>query len=293
MTEAFPGPGAQPIDPLLRIGNLNLAAAPTIAGNVTRYMENMAASAAATGTPETILREQQLPVFADLAVFLAGDAERGHVILPTGSGKTVIQAEAANAIFHGTEPGDANRPKMLVLVPNLKLVGQTIGEFDREGTAIGGFAKFAPNLSTSKYTGNTKDLSGDVVVMTYQSLQNAVRDGLLPNFDVVICDEAHRALGPATSAAVSSVSEGSKTIAFTATPDFNELKSVRNVYGEKIHEISLREGIELGMLSKVQVWSYKTNIKLNTPGRAGEFNMDELEPLVRHQARNQAAVKAA
>lgn len=293
-TEAFPDGGVPPINPLLTVESLNLVAQPTIAGNVTRYMQRMAESAAATGVPETILREQQLPVFADLAVFLNSDAERGHVILPTGSGKTVIQAETANAIFHGTEPGQPNRPKMLVLVPKLSLVNQTIGEYDPEtGEAIGGFAKFAPDLSTSKYTGKVKDLSGDVVVMTYDSLRNAVAQGLLPHFDVVICDEAHRSLGPGTRPAVDAVAQGAKTIAFTATPDFNEQKTVRNAYGEKIHEVSLREGIELGMLSKVQVWSYKTNIRLNVPDRAGDFNMDDLEPLIQHQARNKAAVTAA
>ena len=157
MTETFPESGP-PIDPSLRVANL--LTEPGIAGNVTRYMARMAETAAETGVPETILREQQLPVFADLAVFLSSDAERGHVILPTGSGKTVIQAEAANAIFHGTEPGDPDRPKMLVLVPKLDLVDQTIGEYDEDtGDAIGGFAKFAPDLSTSKYTGKVKDLS--------------------------------------------------------------------------------------------------------------------------------------
>jgi superfamily II DNA or RNA helicase len=295
--ESFPGgsPDIPPIapvtDPSLLVANL--VAEPTIAGNVTRNMQHMVESAAENGTPETILREQQLPVFADIAVFLASDAERGHVLLPTGSGKTVLEAEAAKAIFFGTEPGQPDRPKLLHLVPKLELVDYTRGEYNDEGEPTGGYAKFAPDLTTSPYTGEVKDLSGDVVVMTYDSLRRAVELGVLPRFDAVICDEAHRSLGEKTKAAVDVVTEGAKTIAFTATPDFDELKSVRNTFGEKIHEIQLREAIELGMLSKLQVWSYKTNITLNTPGRAGEFNMDELEPLIRHEARNQAAVKAA
>lgn len=292
--ETFPGaPTELVVDPSLRVANL--VAEQTIAGNVTRYMQHMAETAAATGVPETILREQQLPVFADIAVFLASDSERGHVILPTGGGKTVLQAEAANAIFYGTEPGDPDRPKLLILVPRLKLADQTIGEYDEEtGEPIGGLAKFAPGLTASRYTGDEKDLSGDVVVMTYDALRGAIKKGVtLPKFKVVMPDEAHRSLGEKTRGAVDVVSEGAKVLAFTATPDFDELKSVRVVYGEKVHEISLREGIGLGMLSKLQVWSYKTNIKLNVPKRDGNFNMDELEPLLRHEGRNRAAVEVA
>lgn len=239
----------------------------------------------------TILREKQLGVFIDIAKFFSSpDDKRGSVILPTGSGKTVIMAELANAMYYGME-GSVNRPKTLLLVPKIDLIDQTIGKRDSEGKPIGGFMKFAPDVTTSKYGGGKQDLSGDVVVMTYQSLERAVKAGKpLPQFDVVLADEAHRSIGAETKKAVDAVTTHAKTVAFTATPDFSATKTVREIYGKVLREMDLREAIDLGILSPAQVWHYKTNVELNVPTRDGEFLDEELQTLIDNEGRNRAAI---
>jgi hypothetical protein len=57
--------------------------------------------------------------------------------------------------------------------------------------------------------------------------------------------------------------------------------------------MSLREAIDLGMLAPVQVWHYKTDIKLNVPMRTGDFSERELQSLIENEARNRAAVDLA
>jgi superfamily II DNA or RNA helicase len=260
-----------------------------LADNVTRFVDDHLSGVQreAGERPKFYLRDKQIPVFTDFVDFIdrnsdvpEGESVKCSILTPTGSGKTVMMAQLLEAVSYSPDP--AKQPKSLILVPNIALIDQTVGR-DAEGTPVGGFAKFAPDVKTSRYFGDEKDLSGDAVIMTYQSLLHAVdKPGELPHFDAVFLDEQHRSSGKKTSEAVAKVTTGNLSVGFTATP--------RQVHGEVIHEINLREAIDTGMLAPTQVWHYKTNVELNVSGGSGEFKEGELKALIDHEARNAAAI---
>jgi superfamily II DNA or RNA helicase len=247
----------------------------------------------------TKLHDHQVDVLHDLAEFIGRppiDEEGnlvtwGYVRLPTGSGKTVIFSTLAGVV---SAPKEGEKtPKGLILVPKLDLADQTEGDIDEDGKERG-LAAFAKGVSTSTYTGKKKSLEGDVVVMTYDSLRNAVKAGVVARdmFDYIVCDEAHKSLGKKTSEAIKSIAGNAPVIGFTATTDY-ENKSVSDLFPEEIHSADLREAIELGWLSPVRAIAIDTKVELGEVYGGSDFKDEELEVLITNDWRNKKAVDFA
>lgn len=243
-------------------------------------------------TNEHTLREHQTEVFRKLADFMRSGprtpegGKRGYIKMPTGTGKTVVFAKLIEAINQSDQP-----VKSLVLVPSKDILAQTVGKNKKRG-----FGKFADKLRVTSYYSDEKDLSGDTVVMTYQSFNLAMEAGLLSkNFcDVVIFDEAHHTLGPLTKKNVLEFSKDKVAIGLTATPEYGANKKVSEIFDTCIHELDLREAIESGILAPVQCWLYKTDFKVDLdPREKKRFTPMELHRLAELEARNRVAVKLA
>lgn len=147
------------------------------------------------------------------------DADRGKLIMACGTGKTFTGLKIAEDL------AGAGR-MVLFLVPSLALMAQTVREWTLDtGTKLRAFAvcsdvqvgkrKLADDLSdleihdlafpattnaaklASKIDGTVDDAM-TVVFATYQSIQvisDAQKKHGLPEFDLIICDEAHRTTG--------------------------------------------------------------------------------------------------
>lgn len=245
------------------------------------------------------LRDHQRTVFEDIYKFIAqpkSDDEgkpirRGYVKLPTGSGKTAIFSTLVDVLTRPVEEG-GKRLKALVLVPKLDLVAQTVG-VSSVGEPIKGFARFAEDVDISEYHGNTKNLNGDTVIMTYQSLPNAIEKGVIgeSTFDIVVCDEAHRSLSKKRRDAIEFIARDKTVIGLTASPSF-EKRKVEDFFTENIHDLELRECIELGMLSPVRCFAVCSDSSIETI-KKGEFSDEELATLIDDEWRNQKAVEFA
>ncbi len=143
---------------------------------------------------------------------------KGKLVLPCGTGKSVVALWAAEQIA-------GVGGKVLYLVPSISLMGQTMREWARQaqmphsylgvcsdptsGRAAGGrqdLCQLAMRVSTDqqKITEAMRALEGavaakhmNVVFSTYQSLPKVVEaqdcGGL--EFDLIVCDEAHRTTG--------------------------------------------------------------------------------------------------
>jgi superfamily II DNA or RNA helicase len=258
--------------------------------NLEQYIANYE-----SGLSGSKLDDHQGDVFHNLAKFMRGDPTRktedplskaGYIEMPMGSGKTVIIAELLRA-FHG----DNTIPiKSLVLVPKKEILKQTVGKNGKRG-----FAEFAPDLDVTTYFGDNKDFSGEVVVMTYQSFNNALAKGIIDQdfCDVLICDEAHRALGPVTKKNIEEFRKDKVAVATTATSEFSENKKVEHLFPEKIHNLPLREAINRGILAPVQCWVYKTDVKVDQNLSHPDYTPGELKFLAQIEGRNQKAVEFA
>jgi superfamily II DNA or RNA helicase len=219
------------------------------------------------------LRPQQMEVFKKLRESIERGDRSGYIKLPTGSGKTVIFSEFVEALGG----------RSLVVVPTNQLVEQTVERLKQ----------FAGDMRVTSYDKNGKDPTGDVVVITYDSLIDAYDAGAISpeSFNAVILDEAHRALGPRRQEILSHFKAECLTIGFTATPEFNEEKSLRNLVGEPIYQMSLKEAVEGGMLCPTRWIPVKTQANLSkvTITSSGQYDEESLEAAVNTKAMNQAA----
>lgn len=156
--------------------------------------------------------------------------QRGYIVSPTGSGKTVLAAWMLNAF---------SSRKRLFLCHTLSLLTQTHKEFTRFG------------LKSSMVSGGSKDLSGDIVVSTVQSFIKLPRD-VYDLFDVVIVDECHHVGITGIWADVLKDLYCPIRIGLTATPSKSQENKLglEGYLGPEIDSLSLTEGIERKILVK-------------------------------------------
>ena len=243
----------------------------------------------------------------DIAIknVLAGlrEDDRGRLIMACGTGKTFTALKIAEKVA-----GKGKR--VLFLVPSLALLSQTLTEWTQQSqTPLHSFAvcsdaevgkkrkadddvvqTFVHELRYPAVT-DAKRLSSEVakrqdnkhmtvIFSTYHSIgvvSDAQRKHKLDEFDLIICDEAHRTTGATfendeESAFVrvhdQKFIHGTKRLYMTATPriyadsakatalqDNVAICSMDDVelYGEQLHVITFSEAVELGLLTDYKV----------------------------------------
>jgi predicted helicase len=182
-------------------------------------------------------------------------SDRAHVVMASGTGKTLVALWAAEAL----------KPKtVLVLLPSLTLLQQTLDEWSRQNSWGRGFTYLCVCSDSTVVARDTNDpihldatdldfrvdtrpdevrrfletdtTSIKVVFSTYQSSPVVSRgaQGLAP-FDVAIFDEAHRTTGPQGGLFAHSLSDENirirKRLFFTATPRHYDIRH-RNKEGD-------------------------------------------------------------
>ncbi|MFA6602065.1 MAG: DEAD/DEAH box helicase family protein [Candidatus Paceibacterota bacterium] len=225
-----------------------------------------------SGEEET-LRGKQINVFEDLRNFLEAGGRDGYVKLPTGTGKTVLFIELVEALDL----------KTLIVVPTGLLVEQTEERFK----------EFAPNLETGKVYQHAKEYDRRTTIITYDSLLYQLRSGLLnpKDFDCLVLDEAHTALGEQRVKAVEQFSHALR-LGFTATPEYSSEKKISDLLPSEIHRMNIREGVYEELLSAVSSVVARTEVDLSTVpiARSGEWEERALKKAVNIAGRNQSAV---
>lgn len=251
------------------------------------------------------LRPHQDLALKDVKAGLA-DADRGKLIMACGTGKTFTSLKIAEAIA-----GKGKR--VLYLVPSLALMSQTVREWSNDTeTPLNSFAVCsdvqvgkrkakddlsdinvhdlafpattdARKLAEKLSKGLIDDYASEkmtVVFSTYQSIQvisDAQNKYGLAEFDLIICDEAHRTTGAKLEGEDESnfvkvhkedYIKGKKRIYMTATPRIYgenvktkakeanaELCSMDDtaLFGETLHEITFSEAVSQGLLTDYKV----------------------------------------
>jgi superfamily II DNA or RNA helicase len=213
--------------------------------------------------------------------------DRGQLIMACGTGKTLT------ALFIHEKLGSQ---KTLVLVPSLSLLEQTLREWASNSTLEFDFLPVCSDdtvadddaavLRTSdlgfRVTTKPEEIAAflrrsgtHVVFATYQSspeIAKVFRLGRVPAFDLVVADEAHRCVGPISSAFRTVLDADAirarRRLFMTATPryftgrvvkeakeeDF-EVASMDNteLFGEELHRFGFRDAIERKRLTDYQV----------------------------------------
>lgn len=230
---------------------------------------------------EQMLREHQVDVMQSIRDFLAEGHKAGYISLPTGSGKTVLITELIQTLGL----------KTIVASPTQQILEQTFKTAQR----------FNPDFQVSNYYSRSKDLTGDAINTTYHSLLRLVDEGKIDpeEIQLVICDEAHTALGEQRHGVFRKF-PNALMIGLTATPYFAPLEGYKQrgivdakenwtgLFTNTIHEMSLEEAIERGILSNLDAHLLKTNTMVGDVHITanGEYNEAEIQSYLNKEARN-------
>jgi ribonuclease E len=196
----------------------------------------------------------------------------------TGAGKTV----AALGFVEASQTGG-----VLILTHRRNLVDQFIGELKDRG--------YSKRISRPLYVGedSTKGGRGPVTVETYQwFVRNAGR--ISSAYTIVICDEAHTALGEKTSAAIREWT-GPIFIGMTATGALIA-RHVTDLFPTQTSRFDLAQAARRGVISPLRCVRIPPGVGVRTiakvPLRRGEvdteFDQEELAQLLDQQPFNLA-----
>ncbi|UNE54779.1 DEAD/DEAH box helicase [Bartonella machadoae] len=231
------------------------------------------------------------------------EADRGKLIMACGTGKTFTSLKIAETLA-----GQGKR--VLFLVPSLALMSQTIREWTADAQIpLRSFAVCSDKQIGKRRFNNDDDaeLSAsdlalpvttdaqmlgekgnqvsphvmNVVFATYQSIQviaDAQKNHDLPEFDLIICDEAHRTTGAALGTDKSesdfikvhdnSIIQGKKRLYMTATPRIfsdnakrraDELDAVlasmdnETIYGKQLYFYSFSDAVKNDLLTPYKI----------------------------------------
>lgn len=231
------------------------------------------------------LRDHQVEALAEVQAGLA-DADRGKLIMACGTGKTFTGLKIAETM---AGPGKT----VLILVPSLALMSQTIREWTIDSTtplrsyavcsdaAVGKRRKDSDDLAEIELhdldypaTTNAAKLASrssypapdrmTVVFSTYQSIQvisDAQKLHGFPEFDLIICDEAHRTTGATLAGEDESnfvkihnqdFIAGRKRLYMTATP---------RVFGESVKAKANEASAELASMDDESIYGHELFVR--------------------------------
>ena len=190
---------------------------------------------------------------------------------PTASGKTIAAAGFVEA---------ARSLGVLILTHRRLLVSQ----FQRDLTTEGYGDRFSPAIERGK-----EPLRGNpLTIQTYAWFARHQESISREAYQLVICDEAHTALGEKTSKAIRSFPEPIY-IGMTATEQLIA-KQVSDVFPASVDDLPLQDAARRGLIAPLRDLRVPPVAAINSvPIVGGDFDQDVLAKTLDHQALNQAA----
>lgn len=183
---------------------------------------------------------------------LKGLKEKHCILLsPTGTGKSLIIYILTRLILKYNK-----HFRILIVVPTLSLIDQMVGDFCDYAFDTG----LDFNLLCQKiYSGHTKDISKQIVVSTYQSLQNMKSD-YFKQFDAILVDECHTGSlkGNSNNKIVMNCINAVYKIGFSGTVQDNieNIYSLYSAFGQIYKLTNTSNEIKRGNLSEIKIVQY-------------------------------------
>jgi superfamily II DNA or RNA helicase len=190
---------------------------------------------------------------------------------PTASGKTIAAAGFVEA---------ARTLGVLILTHRRLLVSQ----FTRDLTTEGYGDRFTDVITT----GGKLPKNAPLTIQTYAWFARHVEEIDRDAYQLIICDEAHTALGEKTSAAIRSFPEPIY-IGMTATEQLIA-KQVSDVFPASVDDLPLQDAARRGLIAPLRDLRVPPVAAVNSvPIVGGDFDQEILAKTLDHQALNMAA----
>ncbi len=210
---------------------------------------------------------EQPPVEAD-----PGAIRRYRFRHPTASGKTIAASGFVEA---------ARTEGVLILTHRRLLVDQ----FRRELTEHGYGSRFHDAVLTGQ---TAQRPSNPITIQTYAWFARHVDEIARDAYELVICDEAHTALGEKTSTAIRSLSDPIY-IGMTATEELIA-KQVSDVFPASVDDLPLADAARRGLIAPLRCLRVPPVAAINqVPIVGGDFEERALAQALDHEALNMAA----
>jgi superfamily II DNA or RNA helicase len=200
-----------------------------------------------------------------------GAARRYRFRHPTASGKTIAAAGFVEAARH---------LGVLILTHRRLLVSQ----FTRDLTTEGYGDRFAEAVTTGKRA----PAENPITIQTYAWFARHGSELDRETYHLVLCDEAHTALGEKTSAAIRAFHEP-LYIGMTATEQLIA-KQVSDVFPASVDDLPLGDAARRGLIAPLRCLRVPPAAAINSvPIVGGDFEERALAAALDHEALNQAA----
>lgn len=237
------------------------------------------------------LRPHQPGIFQELDGFFANTAhQKGRSVmlpLPPNAGKSTMAAFVAGLAGVGDRvEGDRMPLKGVTFVPWRNARHQTMKTYQR----------FVPDLRTREYRGQSVSRfldDADMSVMTYKKallMPPQEWSAFMAAQDMVVLDEAHRGIGPQTSALLRSTLEATQptVLVMSATPEFDEDRTVCKALGieHSTTPITPREAIGLGISNGVRLYALYSGEMVDLASKRESVTEQDLVQLVDNEKRN-------
>ena len=190
---------------------------------------------------------------------------------PTASGKTIAAAGFVEA---------ARTLGVLILTHRRLLVSQYERDLETEG--------YGDRYTEAIERGRVGRRTNPLTIQTYAWFARHVDSVSRDAYQLVICDEAHTALGEKTSAAIRSMPEPIY-IGMTATEQLIA-KQVSDVFPASVDDLPLQDAARRGLIAPLRCLRVPPVAAINSvPIVGGDFDQEILAKTLDHQALNQAA----
>ena len=210
-----------------------------------------------------VLRDYQFEALAAIEGFAAEGGRRGLVVLPTGTGKTVIFAEAIRR----------REGRALVLAHRDELLSQAAHKLAEAGmTKLGKVAAKADDVGARVVLASVQTVSRD------RRLARLVGAGA---FSTVVVDEAHHVVARSYHKVFDALGAfedgGPLTLGFTATAERGDRRGLGEVFEKIVYSRTMLPMIRQGYLADLRGLQVGLDIDWRTVRTtAGDFNAGDL-----------------
>src|SRR5215218_9842057 len=200
-----------------------------------------------------------------------GASRRYRFRHPTASGKTIAAAGFVEA---------ARTMGVLILTHRRLLVQQFTKDLTTEG--------YRDRLRPAILKGQEPLRADPITIQTYAWFARHVGSVSRTAYQLVICDEAHTALGEKTSAAIRSLTEP-LYIGMTATEQLIA-KQVSDVFPASVDELPLGDAARRGLIAPLRCLRVRPAAAISSvPIVGGDYDQEILAKVLDHELINQAA----
>ncbi len=212
----------------------------------------------------TSLRPYQNSAVTALRASLGAGHRRPILVLPTGSGKTVIAAEIVRMAREKSR-------SVLFLAPRRELIHQASEQFTAAGVRHGIIM-----------AGVDRNLYADVQIASFDTLHARgmrTKRMQMPRAELVIVDEAHLSIAETRKAIIAHYADAT-IIGLTATPARGDGRGLGEIYDDLVNVVSIPELTDNGFLVPVRYFAPTAPdleaVKLNKDGDYVEKQLGEV-----------------